>query len=249
MHRIVTVFKRDFKQLRQNNAFLIISVLVALVTVIASVIIPVTLKNKEFIGTAAAGPILELIISLAAYFLPLFVLMTFIWTFSNLIIIKEKADGNIESLLATPISAGEIWMGKSMAIFVPGYALSIISTFMVLLVVNISVIVPSEGYFMLPATLIWLSLVINPLLFLGLLLFIVLFSLANNPDIGIAPSFLVGFGLMLGIPLGIATGTINLVSRQFTLWYLVATVIMFIIDVCLYPILSKENIVLSSKGS
>jgi ABC-2 type transport system permease protein len=96
--------------------------------------------------------------------------------------------------------------------------------------------------------LLLISFLINPLLFLALLLFIVLFSLANNPDIAIAPSFLVGFGLMIGIPLGVATGVINLVSWSFTLWCLGGAIIFWAADCGLYRLLTKENIVLSSKG-
>jgi uncharacterized membrane protein len=76
-----------------------------------------------------------------------------------------------------------------------------------------------------------------------------LFSLANNPEIAIAPSFIVGFGLMMGLPIGIATGAINLASWSFTFWYFVGTVIVWSVVGYLSRLLSKENIVLSSKGS
>ncbi len=190
-----------------------------------------------------------MIISAVAYFLPLSVLMTFIWAFANLTIIKEKADGNVESLLATPLSPKEIWIGKSMAIFLPGFAISVISTLIILLAVNFIVIVPSTGSFVLPLPLILVSFLINPMLFLALLLFIVLFSLANNPDIAIAPSFLIGFGLMIGIPLGMATGVINLVSWPFLFWCLGAAIIFWAIDIGLYRLLTKEKIVLSNRGA
>jgi len=162
---------------------------------------------------------------------------------------KEKSRGNIESLMATPLSPKEIWIGKSIAIFLPGYAISIISTLIILSAVNFFVIIPATGNFILPAPLLLISFLINPLLFLALLLFIVLFSLANNPDIAIAPSFLVGFGLMIGIPLGVATGVINLVSWSFTLWCLAGVIIFWAADFGLYRLLTKENIVLSSKGA
>jgi ABC-type transport system involved in multi-copper enzyme maturation permease subunit len=249
LRRIITVFYRDFRELRQTNAFLIISILFALITAAASIIIIVVLRRQELPGKEIAGPILELLISLVAYFLPLFVIMTFIWAFAQLTIIKEKVNGIIESLLATPLGPGEIWMAKSMAIFLPGYIISIISTLIILLSVNFFVIIPATGDFLLPVTVLLISLLINPLLFLALLLFIVLFSMANNPEIAIAPSFLVGFGLMIGIPLGVATGAINLASWSFTLWCLGGAVLFLAIDLALYRLLTKENIVLSSKGS
>ena len=248
MRRISIVFHRDYRELRQSSAFLIISIIFAVITVAASVIIVILLRKQELLGETPAKPMLELIIGLIAYFLPLSVLMTFIWSFTFLTIIKEKVSGNIESLLATPLSPKEIWIGKSIAIFLPGYTISIISTLIILLTVNFFVIVPATGNFILPAPLLLISFLINPLLFLALLLFIVLFSLSNNPDIAIAPSFLVGFGLMIGIPLGVATGVINLASWSFTLWCLGGAIIFWAADCGLYRLLTKENIVLSSKG-
>lgn len=248
MRKISIVFNRDFRELRKTNAFLIISILSAIITVAASVIIVFALRRQELLGRETSKPILELIIGLVAYFLPLSVLMTFIWAFANLTIIKEKVDGSIESLLATPLSSKEIWIGKSIAVFLPGYLISTISTLVILLSVNYFVIAPATGNFILPVPLLLSSFIINPLLFLALLLFIVLFSLANNPDIAILPSFLVGFGLMIGIPLGVATGVINLISWSFTLWCSGGAIIFWAADSSFYRMLTKERIVLSSKG-
>jgi len=241
------VFRRDFRELRQTKAFLIIAVLFAAITIAASLIIIIVLRRQEPIGKETAGPVLELIISLIAYFLPLSVFMTFIWSFSNLTIIQEKISGNIESLLATPLSPLETWIGKSLAIFLPGYLISFISTYIILLAVNFFVIIPETGNLILPIPLILLSIIINPLFFLALLLLIVLFSLTNNPDIAIAPSFIIGFGLMIGIPLGVATGVIKLVSWTFALWCLGGAAILWIFVFSFYPMLTKEKIVLSSK--
>jgi len=242
------IYRRDFRELRQTNTFLIISIVFSVVTIAIAVSASIVLSRQEWIGGKAAGPILELIIGLISYFLPFMVLITFIWAFASLPVVKEKVNGNIASLLATTLSPKEIWIGKSLAIFVPGYLLSIISTMIVLLVVNLSVIIPATGNFLLPLPLFLVSLIFNPLLLLGLLFFTILFSLANNPDIAIAPSFLFGFGLMMGIPLGMALEAIDLSSWSFSLWYLGGVIIVWIIVFFLTRLLTKENIVLSSKG-
>jgi hypothetical protein len=62
------------------------------------------------------------------------------------------------------------------------------------------------------------------------------------------PSFLVGFGLIIGIPLGVATGVIDLASWSFTLWYLAGAIVIWAVVGYLSRLLTKENIVLSSKG-
>jgi hypothetical protein len=249
LKRIGIVFHRDFRELRQTGAFLVISIFFAIITIVACLIIILVMSRQEWLRKETAGPIFEMIIGAVAYFMPLSVLMSFIWAFANLTIIKEKADGNVESLLATPLSPKEIWIGKSLAIFLPGYAISVACTMIILLAVNFFIIIPAAGKFVLPLPSVLISFFINPLLFLALLLFIVLFSLANNPDIAIAPSFLIGFGLMIGIPLGTATGAINLVSRPFLFWCLGGTIIFWAIDIGLYRLLTKEKIVLLNKGA
>jgi hypothetical protein len=190
-----------------------------------------------------------LIIGLITYFLTLFILISFIWAFSGLPITKEKVNGNIECLLATPLSPRELWMGKCLAIILPAYAVSVIATLLVVLAVNFITIIPVADRFVLPVPVLLTGFVINPLLFFGLLSFMVIISLANNPDIAIAPSFIIGFGLMMGLPIGIATGVINLASWTFTLWYFVGAVIIWGVVGYLTRLLTKENIVLSSKGS
>ncbi len=249
MSKTGIIFQRDFRELRKTNTFLIISIVFSVVTIAIAVGASIILNRQEWIGGKEAGPILGLIIGPIAYFLPFTILMAFIWAFSNLPVVREKVKGNIASLIATTLSPKEIWWGKSLAIFIPGYVISVILTMIVLLVINLSVIVPATGNFLLPLPLFLVSLIWNPLLLLGLLLFIILFSLAKNPDIAIMPSFLVGFGLMMGIPLGMAMGAIDLSSWSFSLWYLAGVVIVWIAIFILTRLLTKENIVLSSKGN
>ena len=243
------ILRRDFRDLRQTNAFRIMVIVAAIITVAAAVGISIVLSRQAWLGEEVARPILELIISLVAYFLPLLILMAFIWAFATLPITKEKINGNIECLLATPLNPGSLWMWKCLAIFLPGFGISVIALLLVLLMLNLTTINPATGYFVLPIPALVTGFIINPMLFFGLLAFIVLFSLANNPDIAIAPSFIVGFGLMMGLPIGIATGAINLASWAFTLWYFVGTVIIWAVVGYLSRLLSKENIVLSSKGN
>lgn len=249
MRRISIVFNRDFRELRKTIAFRTIVMVFIIITITAAVLISILLKRQEWLQIKeAVKPMLDLIIGLTTYFFPLFILMSFIWSFANFPIIKEKANGNIESLLATTLSPKELFIGKSLAIFLPGFVISTVSTLIVLLSINLVAIRPVTGSFFLPVPLLLTSLIINPVLLLGLLLFIVLYSLARDPEIAIAPSFIVGFGLMMGIPLGVATGVMDLASWTFCLWYLAGTVVFWSAVLFFFRLLTKENIVLSSKG-
>jgi ABC-2 type transport system permease protein len=211
--------------------------------------ISIALSLQSWLGEPGTEPWLELFIGLVAYFLPLFVLLAFIWSFATLPVTKEKVNGNIEALMATPLSPRDLWLGKSLAIFIPAYIVALAAAVFVVLVINLAAILPAAGGFVLPLPALVLGLIVNPLLFFGMLLFIILISLAGNPDIAIAPSFIIGFGLMMGMPAGMGLGAFDLSSWGFTLWYLAGTLFALAVVLCLTRLLTRQNIVLSGKGS
>ena len=249
MNRIGIIIKRDYRELRQSTAFRIILIVAGLITLAAAIGISIGLGRQSWLGEPEARPMLDFFIGLVLYFLPLVVLLSFIWSFATLPLTKEKVNGNIEALMATPLSARGLWLGKSLAVFLPAYFISIVAAVIVVLVINLSTILPTTGVFVLPVPTLVLGFVVNPLLFLVLLLFMILFSLANNPDIALGPSFLVGFGLMMGMPVGLGLGTFDISSWRFTLWYLLGTAALFAIVLGLTRLLTRQSIVLSNKGS
>ena len=241
--------KRDYQELRQTAAFRIMLIISVAVMLAATAGISIALSRQSWLKEPAGQPLLELFISLVLYFLPLLVLLSFIWAFANLPVIKEKVNGNTESLMATPLLPRDLWLSKSLAIFLPAYIIAIIASVVVVAVVNLAIILPSTGGLVLPAPALVLGFGVNPLLFFMLLLFMVLFALASNPDIAMAPSFILGFGLMMGMPVGLGMGKFSLASWDFLLWYLAGTMIFLVVVLCLTRILTRQNIVLSSKGS
>lgn len=249
MNRISIVMKRDYRELRQTTAFRIMVIVAVAVVLAAAMGISIGLNLQSWLGEPAARPMLELFVGLVVYLLPFSVLIAFIWAFANLPVIKEKVNGNIESLMATPLSPRDLWLGKTLSIFLPAYTISIVAAMIVVLVVNLAVVLPATGEFILALPALVLGFVINPLLFLGLLLFMILFSLANNPDIALAPSFILGFGLMMGMPTGLGLGWFDLSSWTLALWYLAGTVVAWAVVLYLSRMLTRQNIVLSSKGS
>src|SRR5680860_299159 len=64
--------------------------------------------------------------------------------------IKEKSRGNIQSLLATTIRIKDIWIGKSMSVFIPGLILGELLTLIVLIVINYIYFVPTIGFLFNP---------------------------------------------------------------------------------------------------
>jgi ABC-type transport system involved in multi-copper enzyme maturation permease subunit len=243
------ILRRDFKEMRSTTAFRIMIILVAFVTVAASAGVSIALRLQSWYGIQQAVPALDLILGLLAYFLPFVVLMVFVGAFASIQISNEKVNGNLESILATPISPKTLWMGKCLAIFMPAYLISIIATIIMLLVITLAAVLPGWGMVVLPAAALANGLIINPLLSFALLAFITLFSIANTRDIAPAPPLLVGFALMIGIPVGLLTGVLDLNSWSFALWYLVGAAVCWGVVLYLTRLLTRQNIVLSSKGS
>ncbi len=249
MNRIRIVMRRDYREHRQAAGFRIMLIIMAAVTVAAAAGISIALALQSWTGDPEARPILGLFIGLVLYFLPLFILLAFIWAFGNLPVTREKANGNIDALMASPVSPRELWLGKSLAIYIPAYIIAFVAAVIVVLVINLGVLLPAGAGFVLPLPALALGLVMNPLLFLALLLFMQLFALTNNPDIAMAPSFILGFGLMMGMPVGLGMGWFDILSWSFALWYLLGTAVLLGAVLLFSLALTRQNIVLSSKGT
>jgi ABC-2 type transport system permease protein len=157
---------------------------------------------------------------------------------------REKSRGNIESLLATPLSAKGIWAAKSLAVFIPGLVLGEVLTFAAMLAVNYIYFVPKIGFIYTP----WIGLssfLAIPLIYLCLSLLVHLVGLTGKPATGnvIAQIFLpIVLTLMINLVL---RNVLNAVSWQFTLANIGLAVIIAIIILFLRPRLTRERIVLS----
>jgi ABC-2 type transport system permease protein len=157
---------------------------------------------------------------------------------------REKSRGNIIALLATPLEASHIWIGKSLAIFLPGLVLGEILGLIALLVVNYIYFVPKVGFLLTP----WIavsSFVAVPLIYLGLSLLVNLIGLAGKPATGnvIVQIFLPVFASLM-INLGIHH-VLDATSWPFALVNLGLGIAIIAIAILLRPRLTAERIVLS----
>ncbi len=85
-------------------------------------------------------------------------MIAFVWAFANLPVAKEKVNGNIGALMATPLTPHALWLGKSMAIYLPGYAISVLAAMIVVLVMKLAAIIPASYGFVLPVPALVLGL-------------------------------------------------------------------------------------------
>jgi ABC-type Na+ efflux pump permease subunit len=165
------------------------------------------------------------------------------FAFQNLT--REKSRGIIQSLLATPLNEKKVWLGKSLAIFLPGLMLGELLTLIGFVTINYLFFVPKMGFIINPWIIVS-SFVAVPLTYLSLTLLVYLIGLTSKPANGNVIS-------IIFLPL-IITLVINLVLRSglnaggwiFTLINFGIAVVIGTISLILQPLLTKERIMMSN---
>jgi hypothetical protein len=163
---------------------------------------------------------------------------------------SDQGEGERQYRMSTgdPAKSGGTSSSKGLAVFIPGYIISLMALVIILAAINLIVYLPGWHIFILPGPSLILGLIINPLLLFSVLLLTLQISFIANPDGAIAPSMIVGFGLMIGMPVGLATGFFDINSWSFVIWYIGATVVAWIVVLAVNRTLTRQNIVLSEKG-
>jgi ABC-2 type transport system permease protein len=250
MKGMLVVLQSDVSDLLHSKGFLLIAVVISIITLGAAVGMPIALNGWLAKGLVLEKDkrLLELFIGLVANYVPLIVLFSCMATWATDPLAKEKAKGPMESLLATPLTARAVWIGKSLAIFLPAYIIGLIATLIVILAMNLASILPTTGYFVFPLPEVFTSFLFLPLLMFALILFGVIFSLITNPVIG--QTIIIFIGVLLLQVVGQVGGRILwlLASWDYALYNLGGAAVLGIIDFCVSRSLTKERIILSSKG-
>jgi ABC-type Na+ efflux pump permease subunit len=161
-------------------------------------------------------------------------------------LVKEKAQRTIESLLATPLKVKDIWLAKSLAVFLPGLLVGEVLALIALIAVNYIYIVPKMGFLITP----WMaisSFVAVPAMYFSLGLLVYLVGLAGDAIAGnvIAQVFLSGIAALM-INLG-ARNVLDPTLSLFTWVNLLIAAVLGIVVLALHPLLTKERIVLSCR--
>jgi len=199
---------------------------------------------KQEISAAELRLAIQSFLSGVAYTLPLVLTMLICSVFAAYAITMDKAKRTLESLLATPLSLRQIWLGKSLAVALPGVTIALVVSLLAFLVMNLVIVVPTVGSFIMPSVLSLVTgLVIVPAVaFLVVSLVSFLQLIMTNPTIAIF-AFM---GIFIGIYLAIITEWAA--SWDFSFIYLMAIVFLVAVTLFLARFLTKERIILSSKG-
>lgn len=189
-------------------------------------------------------PAIKLFLNNVVHTLPMVLTMLFCSFLSTYSIIMDKTKRTLESLLATPASLKQIWLGKSLAVAVPSIAITFLVSLLALLAINLVVIVPAVGIIIWPDALSLITglLIVPVMAFFVVCIVSFLQLIMTNPRIA-------NFAFIV-IFLGIYLTTITELASfwDFSLIYLGTTVVLAIITLFLGHWLNKDRVVLSSKG-
>jgi ABC-2 type transport system permease protein len=166
--------------------------------------------------------------------------------FANYSVIMDKAKHNIESLMVTPVSLKQIWLGKSLAVTLPSFMVGIGMAILVYIVMNFGVVIPRTGSFIIPDVLTIVSaLIIVPVLIFAIVAIVIYVQLVvSNPRIASLVFTAMFIMLLFGVNI---LGTMG-ISTNFAEIYLGIIVLCAIISFILSRSLTKEKVLLSSKG-
>ncbi|MBN1409628.1 MAG: ABC transporter permease [Spirochaetales bacterium] len=252
MKGFLIIFTRDSRELWESIAFKSLAVIFAVLTIgigigTGFIMNDIVIRTKDIPGEFSILSIMNIVTGNAVYFASFLPLIFFIWIFGINLLTREKANGTLETLLATPLRPAALIAGKAFTVFLPAFIISCLSSLIIFFANMITAGILTQETVTLPFP-IWVTcLAVNPLLFLGLTVLIIMLSFLVNPDAGILLSFPVGFGLMIGVPILQGTGITELSSPLFLLMHLALAILLWIIVLILFPFTVKEKIVLSGK--
>lgn len=160
---------------------------------------------------------------------------------NHTLFLREKTTKTLHSLLSTPLDIKTIWMGKIMAIFSIGYVLSLLLSFLFLILIH-QVFDPVVA--ILPTLQGYLSLfVINPIISMSILGLLGIFTLISKDELILKYGFfIIIFGTIYFFkPDKITIGN-SIILFQFAL-----SIVLVIINYLCSKLLSNEKIILSSE--
>jgi ABC-2 type transport system permease protein len=181
-----------------------------------------------------------------AYVLPLMYSIIICSIFANYSVVLDKAKRNIESLMATPVSIQQIWMGKSLAVTLPSVVIGLTISLIVYLAMNFGLVIPKTDSFIFPNGIAIISaLIVIPVLTFSIVAVVLNIQLIiANPRI----ANFVFTGIFILLVFGInALGGLGFSINYFPLVYLGVILICAGVSLVLSRFLTKEKVLLSSK--
>ncbi len=181
-----------------------------------------------------------------AYSLPMMYSILICTIFAQYSVVVDKAKRNIESLMVTPVSLRQIWMSKTLSVTLPSISIGIAVAFAGYIILNVWAVMPQTQAFITPDPFaIITALIIVPVLIFTIVSLVIYVQLViSNPRI----ANLVFTALFLLLFFGTTTVSAMGISINFGLIYIGIIIICAGISYILSRSLTKERVILSSKG-
>lgn len=242
--RAMIVARKDIREaLRSRITYLYIGMLV-LISIPYVQSVRSAIDQVSGIDETTLAEACRLSANLLLYTLPLFSLMLFSSFLSTYSVITEKAKRTLESLLATPASLREVWLGKSLAVAIPSTVVTVLLAVAGVVALNAAFVVPKVGHVVYPSVMaVVTAVIIIPLMAFFVVAIVTMLQLIiTNPRLANFAFMAIFLAVYIG-------GVTQLAGRLEFHWiYLGLTVVLGLATFFVSPLLTKERVVLSSKG-
>ena len=181
MNKTALVMKFAVKNQLRMAAATVITLTIMLICVAGTItILAALIINPEMEKAAPDMSVLKNAMGVTLFCASFISVGIYTSVFSYQSLVREKAGGNIQALLATPVSPRELWLGKSLAVFLPGLIFTIILTIAAFLILNIIYFTGDTG-FVFTAWMFISNLLAVPLLYLAVTMFVHIVGLVGKP--------------------------------------------------------------------
>ena len=181
MNKTALVMKFAVKNQLRMTATTVITLMIIMVCAAGTIaILAALILNPETEKAAPDMSVLKNAMGLTLFCASFLTIGIYTSVFSYQSLVREKARGNIQSLLATPVSPRELWLGKSLAVFLPGLVFTIVLTIAVFFILNIIYFTGDTGL-VFTAWMAVSNLLAVPLLYFAVTMFVHIVGLVNKP--------------------------------------------------------------------
>jgi ABC-2 type transport system permease protein len=250
MKKIMVIVKKDLRETLRTKAFygsmgIVIFVLVALAAGLGRNIGALIEQETSLAEIASA---IQPLVGTTAFTLSLMLMLLFCMYTNAYTLTMEKVKHSIESLLCTPLSLRQICLGKSLAVFLPSVILGLVFTFSGIVGINQFFIAPKLGHFiMLGAAPLVAILVAVPLIVFSFASLMITLQLIITNIHWINAALI---GLIIAVMFGLSPPVLKFGSASWSIVSISLGVaaVLALVTIYLSRLVTKERIVLSSKG-
>ncbi len=245
MNKTSLVMKFAVKNQLRMTATTVITLAIIFICVAGTIaILAALILNPEMEKTAPDMSVVQNAMGVTLFCASFISIGIYTSVFSYQSLVREKARGNIQALLATPVSPHEMWLGKSLAVFLPGLVFTIILTIAAFLVLNLIYFTGDTGF----VFTFWMfisNLLAVPLLYLAVTMFVHIVGLVGKP-VTANVTGQIFLPLMANVMIQLAVRTsLSADSWLFALILLGTTAVIAIGMLLMYRNLKSETIMLS----